>query len=128
MGIGSPASLFLGFILTGCRKDTQDDETSVDVDVVRAEMVESELDCMIDRRNDQRREAEGHRPSEEMYEESCRAHKAKREQERRAAWCRYHEDQAIRHRATLEALIGHHQAEAEKYTENDGHHHYEEDS
>jgi hypothetical protein len=92
------------------------------VDVVRAEIVESELDRMIERRDDKRRETEGHRPSEEMYEESCRVHNARREQERRAAWASFHRAQAERHRATLEALIGHHQAEAQKYRENNGHH------
>jgi len=88
------------------------------VDVVaRAEKVEKDLDAMIRRRDDQRRDTEGERAEEELWAESCRAHDAKREQERRAAWCRYHEDQVIRHRSTLEALIGHHRAEAAKYAE-----------
>jgi hypothetical protein len=44
----------------------------------------------------------------------------------RAAWCECHEDQAARMSAVLESLIGHHQAEVQRYREN-GHHHHEED-
>jgi hypothetical protein len=59
---------------------------------------------------------------EEMYKESCRRHAERRREENRAAWCEYHEDQAARMGAVLEALIGHHQAEAQRYRENGRHH------
>jgi len=95
-------------------------------DISHGEHLEKELDLLVTRRNDQRREAEGHRPSEEMYEESCRRHAEQRREANHAAWAAYHRGQAARHRATLEALIGHHQAEAQKYRENNRHH--EEDS
>jgi hypothetical protein len=117
------AAPFFGPGFTGLNADG---ERRTDVDVVRAEMVESELDRMIERRDDKRRETDGHRRSEEMYAESVRVYNAARERERRAEWAKYHRQQAERHRATLEALIGHHQAESEKYTENNRHH--EEDS
>jgi hypothetical protein len=63
---------------------------------------------------------------EEMYEESCRRHAQRRREENRLAWCEYHEDQAARMSAVLEALIGYHNVQAQKYRENG--HHQEEDS
>jgi hypothetical protein len=42
------------------------------VDIARGEMVEKELDALITRRHDHCVSSEGHRPSEEMYEESTR--------------------------------------------------------
>jgi hypothetical protein len=56
---------------------------------------------------------------------SVRAFNAAREHERRAEWATFHPQQAERHRAVLEALIGHHQDHAEKYREN-RHYHDEE--
>jgi hypothetical protein len=94
--------------------------------VARGEAVEKELDLMIRRRDDKRVESEGERAAEELWAESERRHAEQRREKNRAAWAAYHRLQAERHRATLEALIGHHQAEAAKYTENNGHH--EEDS
>jgi hypothetical protein len=93
--------------------------------VARGEAVEKELDLMIRRRDDKRVESEGERAAEELWAESERRHAERRREVNRLAWCRYHEDQAARMSAVLEALIGHHQAEAEKYREC-GHH--EEDS
>jgi hypothetical protein len=48
-------------------------------------------------------------------EGSVAAYNARRREENRLAWCKYHRDQAERHRAILEALIADHQAQAEKY-------------
>jgi hypothetical protein len=93
--------------------------------VARGGAVEKEVDLMIRRRDDKRRETEGERRVRELWAESEARHADKRREENRLAWCTFHEDQAARHRAVLEALIGHHQAAAEKYREN-GHH--EEDS
>jgi hypothetical protein len=39
---------------------------------------------------------------------------ARRREENRAAWCRFHQDQAARHRATLEALATYHESKAAK--------------
>ena len=55
-----------------------------------AERVWKELDQIIQRRHDQRVKANGHRPSEEIYEASVRHHAAQRERERRAEWAAYH--------------------------------------
>ena len=43
---------------------------------------------------------------------SVRAHRERQEAARRAEWCEYHQDQAARHRATLEALIRDHEEAA----------------
>lgn len=79
-----------------------DGEKRADVDIARSEMVKSEIDDMIRRRHDRCREAEGHRPSTEMYEESCRRHAEQRREEMRRAWRAFHEGQVARHRAVLE--------------------------
>jgi hypothetical protein len=96
------------------------------VDIARSERAEADLDAMITRRHEARVKTDGHRPSEEMYEESVRRHAAQRARERRAEWAAYHRAAAERHRATLGDLVAHHQAEAAKYTKNNRHH--EEDS
>jgi hypothetical protein len=46
--------------------------------------------------------------------ESVQRHNARRSEEMRAAWCEYHQLQAARHRAILEALIAEHEAKAMK--------------
>jgi len=79
-----------------------------------AERVWKELDQIIQRRHDQRVKANGHRPSEEIYEASVRHHAAQRERERRAEWAAYHRRQAERHRATLTDLVRFHEEAAAK--------------
>lgn len=81
------------------------------MDIAHGEMVEKELDAMIERRS--RREPD---PDErdELWKASVAAYNARREAEYRQAWCEYHQGQAERHRATLEALISRHEAEAAK--------------
>ena len=84
------------------------------MDVTKISAVEGELDNFISRRHDKRVEQEGERLAEEMWAESERRHAARRLEENRAAWRRYHEDQAVRHRTTLEALAAYHEREAAK--------------
>jgi DNA-binding GntR family transcriptional regulator len=47
-----------------------------------------------------------------------RAYTARRRDEMRAAWCEYHQGQAARHRAVLEALIARHEEQAAKLIED----------
>ena len=89
-------------------------EEPTEVDVGRAESVERELDRLIEKRHDQRATEEGHRPSEELWHESVRRYNLERERNLRAEWCSYHQDQAARHRRTLEALISRHEEAAAK--------------
>ncbi len=51
---------------------------------------------------------------EELWNASVRAYHASRGEEMRAEWRAYHEGQAARHRATLQALASYHEAEAAK--------------
>ena len=83
------------------------------MDIAKISVVEAELDNFISRRHEKRIQ-EGERPAEEMWTESERRYAARRLEENRAAWRRYHEDQAARHRATLEALATYHEGEAAK--------------
>jgi len=75
-----------------------------------AELVEKQLDAMI-----QRRARKGDVDPDEreaLWQTSGRRYNARRREEMRAAWAFYHEGQAERHRATLQALIEHHESEA----------------
>ena len=60
------------------------------MDVEHAEMVEAQLDHLITRRHDKRETDEGHRPSEEMYEESCRVYAEQERELNRAAWSEHY--------------------------------------
>ena len=84
------------------------------MDIARSEQVESELDAMIRRRDTHRRQTEGERLIEELYEPSVRAWRERQEAENREAWRAFHEGQAARHRATLQALATYHECEAAK--------------
>jgi len=81
------------------------------VDIAHGELVEKELDAMIERRSRKKD------PDEErdLWRESIERYNARRQEEMRAAWCEYHQDQAARHRAVLEALITRHEEQAERY-------------
>ena len=83
-----------------------------EVDVSRSEAVEHELNRLIEKRHDQRKTEEGHRPSEELWKASVERYNRERERQLRAAWHEYHQGQAARHRAVLESLIACHEAEA----------------
>ena len=87
---------------------------SVDT-VSRAEMVESDLDRLITKRDTQRRETEGHRPSEEMYEEGCRRLAEQRQQELAQLWLEHHQRQLRSHQLTSALLVRHHQEEIQRY-------------
>jgi hypothetical protein len=54
---------------------------------------------------------------EELWEESVRRYNARRQEEMRAAWCEYHQDQAARHRAVLKDLIARHEGQAARLME-----------
>ena len=84
------------------------------MDIAKISAVEAELDNFISRRHEKRIQEEGERPAEEMWAESERRYAARRREENRAAWCKYHHDQAARHRTTLEALATYHEGEAAK--------------
>ncbi len=84
------------------------------MDIAKISAVEAELDNFISRRHEKRVEEEGERLAKEMWAESERRHAARQREENRAAWCKYHQDQAARHRATLEALATNHECEAAK--------------
>lgn len=82
------------------------------MNVARSEMVEAEEDRLIEKRS---REGEVDPDErEELWKESVRRYNARRREEMRAAWCEYHQGQAVRHRGVLESLIARHEAEAER--------------
>jgi hypothetical protein len=83
-------------------------------DITRGEQVEGELDALITRRYDKRVAEEGHRPSEEMYEESSRRYHEQMRAAARYEWHLHHTTQAERLRRTLGELISHHEGEAAK--------------
>jgi hypothetical protein len=89
------------------------------VDIARSEQVESELDAMIRRRDTHRRQTEGERLEEELYEPSVRAWRELQEIQKRTARFEYHRDQAERLRHTLEDLIARHEAAAERYLQDE---------
>jgi hypothetical protein len=86
----------------------------------RGEAVERELDVFISKRDEQRVKAEGERQAEEAWRESVRAYEEKRRQVARLEWHAFHCGQAERHRATLQALIEHHEMQAAKLCEGEG--------
>ena len=77
------------------------------------EAVDAELDRLISKRASQDRRPD---PDEqdERWKASVAAHNARVREENRVAWCEYHQGQAERHRAVLEALIAGHEEKARK--------------
>ena len=71
------------------------------MDIARSERVESELDVMIRRPATRRRQTEGERLSEELYEPSVRAWRDPQEAEKCEAWRAFQEGKAARHCAVL---------------------------
>jgi hypothetical protein len=88
------------------------------VDIETGERVEGELDAMIRRRDERRRQTAGERLTEELWMPSERAYFARLEDQKRQERLEFHEAHATRLRNTLEGLISYHEAEAEKYREN----------
>ena len=76
--------------------------------------VDAELDRLISRRASQDRRPDPDE-QEEMWKASLRRYNASRHEQMRMAWHEYHQGQAARHRAVLEALIASHEEQAEKY-------------
>ena len=86
-------------------------------DIARDEATEKELDRLITCRHDARVSSEGERQAEEMWQESVKRYEEKRRQVARLEWRAFHCGQAERHRATLQALIEHHEEQAAKLME-----------
>ena len=84
-------------------------------DIAKGEHVEEELEQFISRQERDRLRIEGERVQEEAWRTSERRRDAAREARLKQEWWEYHIDQAGRIRANLEALVAHHEAEAEKY-------------
>jgi hypothetical protein len=78
--------------LTRC---TEISEGSV-MDVAHGEMVEAELTRLIEKRSSREMDSD---EREELWQESVRAYNARGREEKRLAWCEYHQEQAERHRA-----------------------------
>jgi hypothetical protein len=75
--------------------------------------VEAELDRLIERRSRQKD------PDEEswLWQESVKRYEEERLKVARLEWHAFHCGQAERHRATLQALIEHHESEAARLME-----------
>jgi hypothetical protein len=84
------------------------------------EAAEAQLERFITQRHEKRVADEGERAAEEMYAESVRRYQEREMRQIRAEWYGWHCDQAERHRRTLEALISHHEGEAERLLEDEG--------
>jgi hypothetical protein len=95
----------------------------MEVRVRSDEAVDAELDRLISKRASQDTRPDPDE-KEELWKASVRAHNAGRREEMRAAWAAFHEGQAERHRATLGALIDHHETEAERLQATDGQRRY----
>jgi hypothetical protein len=80
---------------------------------VPGEAVEAELDRLIQRRSQQKE------PDEEswLWQESDKRYEEERLKVARLEWHAFHCGQAERHRATLQALIEHHESEAARLME-----------
>jgi hypothetical protein len=86
--------------------------------VEHGERVERDLDRLIERRHDQRRQSEGERRAEDLWQESVRRYNARQEQDYRLAWFEYemrlyriHSGLASEHLARAEKLENGHQQE-----------------
>jgi hypothetical protein len=74
------------------------------------EAVEAELNRLIERRSCQKDPDE----KSELWRGSVRAYEQKRRQMACLEWHAFHSGQAARHRATLQALVKHHEGQAAK--------------
>lgn len=81
------------------------------MDLARSEAVKAELAHLLEWRSSRELDSD---EREALWRESVRAYNARRREEMRAAWWKYHQGQAARHRAVLEALIARHEDEAAK--------------
>jgi CBS-domain-containing membrane protein len=85
------------------------------VDIARSEVVEADLDRLLERRS--RKGDVDPDEREALWQESVRRYNARRSEEMRAARIEYHQGQAVRLRAALEALIRQHEAQAARLCE-----------
>ena len=81
-----------------------------------AEAVDEELGRLIQRRS--RRGGTDAQEREESWKASVRRYNARRREENRQAWASFHEEQAERHRRTLEDLVSHHETQAARLCED----------
>ena len=83
------------------------------MEIARSKAVEADLNHLIERRSRQKD------PDEEswLWQESVKRYEEKRRQMARLEWHAFHCGQAERHRATLQALIEHHESEATRLME-----------
>ena len=84
------------------------DKGGMDVtrDIRQGEKVEKELDILITRRHEKRRQAEGERQEEELWRESERRHAEQRREENRLAWCEHFERMRTLHGALADEYDG----------------------
>jgi hypothetical protein len=108
-GVSSGPLSFLAATANIC---VQSSEGSLVDTVEHAEMVEKQLTAMIQRRA--RKGDVDPDEREELWKASVRAYNEKRRQMARLEWHAFHCGQAERHRATLRALIEHHEQQAAK--------------
>ena len=85
--------------------DIQPVGTGLSRDISNGEAVEADLSRLIERRSRQRDADE----QEELWRESVRRYNERKQEQLRNEWCEYHQGQAVRHRAVLEALIARHE-------------------
>lgn len=81
------------------------------MDLARSEAVKAELAHLLEGRSSRELDSD---EREALWRESVRSYNARRREQMRAAWWKYHQGQAARHRAVLEALIARHEDEAAK--------------
>ena len=81
------------------------------MDLARSEAVKAELAHLLEGRSSRELDSD---EREALWRESVRSYNARRREEMRAAWWKYHQGQAARYRAVLEALIARHEDEAAK--------------
>ncbi len=86
------------------------------MDVIHRDTVDRDLERLLVTRASEDTTAD---PTtlEASYLESVRRFNARQRAENRAAWSEFHRGQAERHKRTLEGLVAHHEAEAEKLME-----------
>lgn len=89
--------------------------TTSEAEIASGMHVDAEMDAYIARRDKKRRQEEGERPEEALWRESERRENARRREQNRIAWSEYHIGRAASLRADLEALINHHEEQAEAY-------------
>jgi hypothetical protein len=77
-----------------------------------ADAVDQELERLIERRS--RRGETDAQEQHELWKASVRTYNRRRQEEMRAAWCEYHQEQAARHRGVLEELIADHEEKAHR--------------